>query len=175
MKRIGFWWRALAVAMDVIIVSMINAVVVAILQMNVSTDHAMATATVIINLCMVSFMLLYSMLEPVFAATPGKVLFGLAIGNANGTRADKSTLWLRWSSKYLPLLLMSLWLITRNGGFYVLAGMANSVVAIGCLMALGEMKRTWVDQWAGTAVFKKRDLIPVPTFPAPARGVAPPT
>ena len=65
--------------------------------------------------------------------------------------------------------------ITLVKGFRIIAGFSNAVVAMGCLMALGETKQTWHDQWAGTAVFRKREVMEPPAGPQMIRGVAPPT
>jgi hypothetical protein len=36
-----------------------------------------------------------------------------------------------------------------------LAGFMNGIILVGCLQALDEDKRTWHDEWARTAVFRR--------------------
>jgi hypothetical protein len=83
------------------------------------------------------------------------MILRLVIAAPTGAPAGRWTLALRWSTKNAPLLLalLSNALPTVLGEF--LAGLMNTIIAVGCLQALDEHKRTWHDEWAGTAVFHR--------------------
>ena len=179
MKRTGFWLRALATGIDLALLGAFAVAVGLILQPDASVDgearHDAARMAYIGGVVVAAFWLLLTLLEVLFAATPGKMILRISIANANGTEPLTPTLWLRWFAKNLPAVLITTAALTGNHGFEVLAGMSNFVVATGCLMALGEMKLTWHDQWAGTAVFPTRQVLEPPPGPQVIRGVAPPT
>src|SRR6185503_19363748 len=56
----------------------------------------------LLNIIMLSLLLLYSSLEMIVAATPGKILLKLRIVRVDGAQASTSMLVLRWLTKQLP-------------------------------------------------------------------------
>src|SRR5688572_4228720 len=51
------------------------------------------------GIVMACFWLLYGSFEVITAASPGKMILGLRIANADGSKAPRSVLMLRWSTK----------------------------------------------------------------------------
>jgi uncharacterized RDD family membrane protein YckC len=97
------------------------------------------------------------------------MVVGVRIGRAAGGRAGRWTLALRWSAKYFALFLALVHAVTGDVLSQFLASWMNTVVIVGCLQALDESKRAWHDEWAGTAVLRRR---PVPILPPPLPAVA---
>jgi uncharacterized RDD family membrane protein YckC len=171
MPRIGFWPRAIALVIDLFILLVFRIVVMLFLAPDTSLpqrvhDDMAAKAEHLGDIIGAAFWLVLTLFEAFFAATPGKMVMRLEIANANATKAQPATRWLRWFAKNAAALLILAAAITRNNGFLALAGLCNGVVAVGCLMALGESRQTWHDQWANTAVFLSRQvLVPLPPSP----------
>ena len=168
--RAGFWRRTAALALDLCI-SVAPAFVLAVV-----VDTALAVAgrrsalsNYLLSIALWMVVLAYTSLEIFKAATPGKMIFGLAIATPGGLPADRWTLALRWSTKQAPLLMGLIHSVTLDllSGF--LASIMTYVVVLGCLQALDERKRIWHDEWSGTAVFRRsRELhgrAPGPTIP----------
>ena len=98
--------------------------------------------------------------------SPGKMAVGLVIALHDGVPADRWTLVFRWMTKQYDriwLLVGAAILIrpvaTMSG---LVAAFATTVLTIGLFQALDEDRRTWHDQWTGTAVWKKRKKPPLP-------------
>ena len=112
-------------------------------------------ADYVLRIIMVMLWLLYSSLEMIVAATPGKLLLNLRIVRADGMRAPTSMLLMRWSSKQLPYILKLFQLLTFNGFLGAMANLTGGILWIGCLQMLDEDRRSWLDQWAHTAVVRE--------------------
>ena len=166
MERAGFWHRALAAGLDLLIGGVAVAVggVAVVLAVSVAgaaaplEDFVLAVASTALPLA-------YTSTEVWFAATPGKLILGLRVGTAAGEPAGKWTLALRWSSKYFGWFVGLIHAVTVDPATYFLSGWANTVVLVGCLQALDEHRRAWHDEWAGTAVLRRAAA---PRWDAPA-------
>jgi hypothetical protein len=110
----------------------------------------------------VALALAYTSTEIWLAGTPGKLLTGIRIGTAAGTVAGRWALLLRWSTKHYGWLIALVEVIVLGAEKHPLSGWMNTIVMIGCLQALDEHRRTWHDEWAGTAVYRSADLRPTP-------------
>jgi uncharacterized RDD family membrane protein YckC len=100
--------------------------------------------------------LLYSSLEMIVAATPGKTFLSLRIARVDGVEAPTSMLVMRWSTKQLPYIIAVFQMLTFSDFLAALSSLTNLIVLIGCLQMLDEDRRSWLDQWAHTAVIKER-------------------
>lgn len=150
-ERIGFWWRVLAALIDGVFVVVLGFALMAVAQ-------AGQLSQLMFDLIWLGSLLLYSTSEVLFRGTPGKLLLGLRIAAINRAPGDGWRLFLRWSTKQLPLVAMLLFSITAWPLFYLLQGISALFVAIGCLYAANDDKLAWHDQWAGTAVFPAATL-----------------
>jgi uncharacterized RDD family membrane protein YckC len=111
-------------------------------------------ADYVLSLIMFALLLLYSSLEMIVAATPGKMLLGLRIARADGESAPTSMLLMRWSTKQFPYILAIFQLITFSPFLGAFANLMNLILWIGCLQMLDEDRRSWLDWWARTAVIR---------------------
>jgi uncharacterized RDD family membrane protein YckC len=170
MERAGFWVRFLAAVIDLAVGGMLTAVGgMVVMAAMISADVPEAWADWLGGVTSVGLALLYTSADVWLAATPGKLVLGLRIGTSAGGRAGRWTLALRWSAKYFALFLALVHAVTGDVLSQFLASWMNTVVIVGCLQALDESKRAWHDEWAGTAVLRRR---PVPILPPPLPAVA---
>src|SRR5438270_563576 len=102
MKRTGFWLRALAIGIDLAILMVFAVLVQLIVEPDPLAQGEAARLVQIGGVVIATFWLVLTLLEVLFAATPGKMLLRISIANANGTEALTSTLWLRWFAKNFP-------------------------------------------------------------------------
>jgi len=116
-------------------------------------------ADYLLNIIMLSLLLLYSSLEMIVAATPGKILLKLRIVRVDGAQASTSMLVLRWLTKQLPYILGVFELLMVNQVLGLMASFMNTILWIGCLRMLDEDRRSWLDEWAHTAVIRKTKSI----------------
>jgi uncharacterized RDD family membrane protein YckC len=112
-------------------------------------------ADYVLNIIMIALWLLYSSLEMIVAATPGKMFLSLRIVGVDGIEAPTSLLVMRWSSKHLPYILMVFQMLTFSDFLAAMASLTNGILWIGCLQMLDEDRRSWLDMWAHTAVIKE--------------------
>jgi uncharacterized RDD family membrane protein YckC len=152
--RIGFWLRVLSALVDLLV--LYACWLVLGLLWPTLYDMGLSLAGVESIFLLVYFF--YSINEIIWAATPGKMLFRQRIGRADGERADGWRMFLRWSVKQSPPMFYIIFGITGFSIFYLLGGFGLLVILIGCLYASTDEKQTWHDQWAGTAVYRRRDL-----------------
>lgn len=158
MERSGFWRRAIAAGLDLAMggslagaLGMAVVIVIVIAAADVSDEATEVAAGVTFY----GALLVYTSTEAWFGASPGKWIMSLTIGTPAGAAAGRWTLALRWSSKYFGLFLALVYALTLNTFLEVAAGFMNTVVMVGCLPALGEDRRAWHDEWAGTAVLRR--------------------
>jgi len=152
-KRVGFWKRSLALAIDLVLLS---------ITLTITTSEILPAATqnqFAIELAVYSVIAVYTSSEIWAAGTPGKRILGLRIARVDAEKADHWRLSLRWSTKSFFVIGGLLWTITSFSPFYILTGFMNLVVAIGCIAAANDDKLSWHDQWAKTAVYRKKDLL----------------
>src|SRR6266568_4590312 len=109
-------------------------------------------ADYVLSLIMLALWLLYSSLEMIVAATPGKMLLGVRIARMDGEVAPASMLLMRWSTKQFPYILSIFQLITFSPFLGAFANLMNLILWIGCLQMLDEDRRSWLDWWARPAV-----------------------
>jgi len=145
MYRVGFWFRVLALLIDLAI----------FLPLAIVPCLLFGASAQLTNLVLLCGWLLYSTFEKFSVGTPGKQLLGMEIANANGSEASFWTLSLRWSSKQMPIFFGAVYVLTQYPLLYPLPGLANSLVCVGCLYASTEFRQTWHDEWAHTAVIRR--------------------
>jgi uncharacterized RDD family membrane protein YckC len=149
--RAGFWIRLLATAIDIVVMVLIGVGVAAVTEMAVAAISYSIAPTGLAAL-VYAMWLAYTSMEIWFAATPGKMIFRLRVGNADCSEADFWRLFLRWSTKWSWLFLSFVFMLTEWPPLYLLSGFISLVVVIGCLFAANDDRMTWHDQWARTAV-----------------------
>jgi len=162
--RKGFFIRAAALLIDVVCLMFLLVCGALVLEMfaprRVNDELSYAI--------LASSWLLISSFEIWTAATPGKMILQLQIGNADATPATMATLVSRWLTKNGWALLLLANVFLRNPAILWVQGVAQFLVMCGCLPALNEARQAWHDQIACTAVFSRLTLIgPDPT---PGRG-----
>jgi len=113
-------------------------------------------ADYVLSIITIVLWLLYSSPEMIVAATPGKIFLNLRITRVDGAEAPTSTLVMRWSAKQLPYILAVFQMLTFSDFLGALASLTNGIVWIGCLQMLDEDRRSWLDQWAHTAVIREK-------------------
>lgn len=112
-------------------------------------------ADYVLSLITLALWLLYSSLEMIVAATPGKLVLGLRIARVDGKPAPASMLAMRWSTKQFPYILAIFQLITFSAFLGAFANLMNLILWLGCLQMLDEDRRSWLDWWASTAVIRE--------------------
>lgn len=157
MKRAGFWLRLGATAIDFVAV----AVVLTIVEVTVVMTRPILFGVDIayderaMGVVQTLLLLLYSLSEVLFSATPGKLILGLRITAASGEPADVWRRILRWLTKWFAFILQLFWFLTPLVLLNYLGGIMNLVIVVGCLPILGEDKLAWHDEWSGTAVCRR--------------------
>lgn len=173
--RVGFFSRLGAAALDLLLflpVLVLLVVLFALLAADGSLGDA-AAAERAFAASLLAGWLLYSATELVWAATPGKMILGQRIAAADHRPAGFWRLFLRWSTKQLPVIAGLLFVLTDFVLLQLLGGFMNVVLTAGFLAAANDDKRSWLDEWAGTAVYRRRTLTagriappPLPAMPA---------
>ena len=100
---------------------------------------------------------LYSLIEGFTGASPAKMMFGIKVGNENGTEANVKTYMTRWAfyngqGLISILTLIGLSFLSIVGTLYGLA------IFVGCFLVLGEKRQSFHGKWSKTAIFNKKDL-----------------
>ncbi len=101
--------------------------------------------------------LLYTLIEGITGASPGKMMLGLKIGNAHGGQAATGALIIRWAVKNISYICLFLLAATQVSIFGLFVNIGLLFLLISSLMALRASKQALHDDIAGTAVFKKTD------------------
>ncbi len=107
----------------------------------------------------VVFGFLYSLIEGLTGASPGKMVLKLKVGTDDGRNAEVSVYLTRWAVKYSGQLLRFLALITGISVISTLGSLASLVIFVGCFMVLGANRQAIHDMAARTAVFNNADLV----------------
>ncbi len=105
------------------------------------------------------FGFLYSLIEGLTGASPGKRILKLKVGTADGHKAEIATYLTRWAVKYSGTLLGVLSVVLAAPVIGTLGTLANLVVFVGCFLVLGANRQAIHDMLAKTAVFKTADLV----------------
>jgi uncharacterized RDD family membrane protein YckC len=100
----------------------------------------------------------YSMLEALFAASPGKRVFGLQAATIEGSFATRQVLWKRWAFRNINVFISFFGLIHALSFFEDISSLFLLVFCIGCLFLLGSQRLTLHDRLSQTAVYPKRML-----------------
>ena len=101
----------------------------------------------------------YGLIEGFTGRSPGKMLLGLAIRNQDGRPARPKALWLRYALKHSAALAA---LLGASTGFLFLSALANALYfgfLLGCLAALNYNHQALHDILAGTAVYRRADIL----------------
>ena len=155
--RAGFCIRAGATLVDAVVLIAINVVVGSLYLAIHDPLTTSARSDNVAVACIWSAWLAYSTMEIFFGGTLGKKLFGLRIARLDGSD-DRWSLFLRWQTKQLPFIAAVAFALTQVGAIYLLGGLENGLVLIGCLFAANDDCMAWHDQWSGTAVFHAKAL-----------------
>ncbi len=103
--------------------------------------------------------LFYSLMEIAYAATPGKMMLGIKIANADGTEAQTSRLTTRWFVKSgLSTSLSLLGMLTVSSLLSSLSTVIGIVIGLGCFMVLSATRQALHDRIAQTAVYRREHI-----------------
>jgi len=170
-RRIGFWFRAAATAIDLVLI-IIACIIV--LGVTYAIQSGFVTSLLgdderIYTFTWYALLIIFFSLEIFFVATPGKLILGLCVANANGTPAPRSMRFHRWITKTWCFWLSIAAVISDNMALNLYGTISYTMLLAGCLGAANDYRQAWHDEIAGTAVFRRRDIYrPRPT----ARGSA---
>jgi uncharacterized RDD family membrane protein YckC len=160
-RRVGFWLRALATLIDAVFLLILW--VLAILSVEFIGFRLRLNRQSIgafESYAPIGLILLYTAMDIVFHGTPGKFCAGLEIANLDGSVPSGWTLFNRWTYKWTFLILTLFWMIFGQVLLKFLAGIWSFLIVLGCFAAAGDSRMTWHDQWAKTAIFRRRELHP---------------
>ena len=104
------------------------------------------------------FATLYMLIEGVVGASPGKMILGIKIGNADGTPASVGTYLLRWVIKNISFVLGLIAAIASIGIIGTIGNILGLVILIGCFFVLASKRQAFHDMAAKTAIFNRADL-----------------
>ncbi len=156
MTRAGFWIRAGATAIDVL-VFLVFAVTIdettAVLEARGTLTETKQRG---LEAMLVVLLLAHSSMEVMVGATAGKLVTGIVITLPDGAPAPPWTRLLRWSTKYSGVIFGMGYVLSDSSILYWLAGLLNGLILLGCLRALGEDKQTWHDLWSHTTVVPRK-------------------
>jgi len=102
---------------------------------------------------------IYSIIEAITGASPGKMMLGYKVANADGTGGDTSLYLKRWAIKNASSVFSMLTLVTGFILLKPLGSIIGFVMFLGCFLALGDDKQALHDKIAKTAIYNKRDII----------------
>jgi uncharacterized RDD family membrane protein YckC len=106
-----------------------------------------------------TFSFMYSLIEGFFGASPGKMILGLKVANADGSHGDINLYMKRWALKNASAVLMIINLLLKSPIIEVIAMLFNLVISVGYFFALSENKQALHDLIAKSAVYKKKKII----------------
>ena len=106
----------------------------------------------------------YYSLEIFFAASPGKMLLNIQIGNEDRTRAPIPTLAVRFVVKHVDYFFSALVIITTIEAFNFVGSFLGFVIFIGFFFVLAEKKQGFHDMLARTAVYRRSEILEKQSF-----------
>ena len=107
----------------------------------------------------VVFYLLYFLIEPLSAATPGKWLLGIRVCRADGSTASLPLLLRRYAVKTSPVIVAVLGVTIGLGEpVQIVAGLLGLALVVGHFFALSPDRQTLHDKIANTAVYAKTQV-----------------
>lgn len=159
-QRKGFWIRAAAAAIDLVLV--LSAFVLISMAIYAFQSKFAPSTLVgderIYGLAWCLLVIGWLSFEIFLAATPAKLILGLCIANANGTPAPRSMRFHRWITKTWCFWLGAVAALTMNEGVDLLGRISFGLLLVGCTGAANDYRQTWHDEIAHTAVFRRRDI-----------------
>jgi uncharacterized RDD family membrane protein YckC len=172
--RVGFGYRLLAAIMDIIIVSVISFAVFWVTgifeeMMRITGgmsfaspgDMQMFNEFIRTSIAPISLIIgiIYNSMEILFAATPGKMILGMRIAQADRREADMQKLALRAGVKHSDYIFNALSFLALSSLFDTLSTIAFLVILIGFFFTLSYKRQAFHDMAAGTAVYYKEEII----------------
>ena len=177
-KRVGFGLRAAATLIDLVIVGVAGFIAGATVggllggslggsiggsgSVGAASSAALGAAVGALLGAIAAFggfVFLYSLIEAFAGASPGKVALGLKVGFEDGRQASIAVYLRRWAIKFSGTLLGLVGTVPGLHLAGLLAPAAGFIVFVGCFLALGDRRQALHDLAAGTAVFRKVDLL----------------
>lgn len=101
---------------------------------------------------------IYFLIEGVLGASPGKMMLGIKIGNADGSRASIGSYLIRWGVKNIYFILGLIAALTQVGIIGTIGMILGLIIFIGCFFVLTAKRQAFHDMAAKTAIFKRSDL-----------------
>ena len=175
-ERIGFGRRLLAAILDFWIAGFCTLIIVYFgffevvqsLQSNVqeiskTPNPAQLGDTLVSGMTGLWFALfllmsLYISIEAFTGASPAKMLFGIKIGNSDGTPAARKTLMARFLIKQPTLVSTLLAFLTSLSFFDTLGTILGLIIFFGFFLTLGQSRQALHDKLSNTAVFRSDSL-----------------
>ena len=159
MKRVGFGPRLLALIIDAVIIFIVVGIIGALSGSGKNIDpqefsSIFSDPSRFMNPVQIIIVLLYTSMEFLLAATPGKMISKMKMKGASGIHAALPVLLTRWVIKQSANILSFVFIITHIQFIWVLQSLAGLVIFIGCFFALGKNKQALHDRLAKTGVYK---------------------
>lgn len=168
--RVGFGRRLGAWLLDFLIVGIVMGVVVSMSDIDFSIFAGMDFSnlasfeadiekiTMQIAVYSVIISMIYNSTEIFLAASPGKLILGIKIAEAQMHTADYQKLVVRFLIKNINTVFSMIFVISSIQLFSTLGSFAGFIIFVGCFFVLGEKRQAFHDMAAGTAVYYKNDL-----------------
>jgi uncharacterized RDD family membrane protein YckC len=102
---------------------------------------------------------IYSIIEACTGASPGKMMLGYKVANADRTGGDISLYLKRWAIKNASSVFSMLAFVTGLIFLNPLGSIIGFVMFFGCFLALGDDRQALHDKIAKTAIYHKKDII----------------
>lgn len=168
--RVGFGRRLAAYIIDVIFLGIISSIFIVLtvdISQIINLDNPMEfftnpekfieiTRSTILPTALIG--VLYYLIEIFVAATPGKMILGIAIGDERRFLATKSQLIKRFIFKYSSNLINLMFAITGILAISYVGSLASIIVFVGYFFVLRETKQAFHDNFAKTAVFYRNEI-----------------
>lgn len=103
-------------------------------------------------------MFVFMIIEAFTGATPGKMILGIKIANADATSASTGSLLTRAALKNIGVLLAIVAGLTGVAIIATLGSLGGLAIFIGCFFVLGDKRQGFHDMIGKTAVFNKKDI-----------------
>ena len=159
-ERTGFGRRLGAFAIDIVIVTILTSVagfVTGDTNGPESTDlHHLSDLTRLmagVGPVVATLQILYSLIEGLTGASPGKMILRIQIRDASGAPAAIGTLILRMAVKHVKVVATFLVALTGSQMLTVVGLAGGVIVFFGCFLALGAARQALHDRMVQTAVF----------------------
>ncbi len=101
---------------------------------------------------------IYFLIEGLFGFTLGKLILGLRVANADGSKGSIGLYLTRYAVKNISYILGLLSALLSISFIGTLGNIGALVIFIGCFFVLGASKQAFHDKIAKSAIFKKADI-----------------